>query len=337
MKVRNEIKVGVVVLIAAGLAYFGLNYLKGSDIFSNARYFYALYDDVDGLSADDKVVFNGVKVGRVSSTKLLPEKGNQILVQMEILEEQLRIPDSTTAMISNLDVLGTKGIVLEFPVWQSFDDVSDTLESKVEKGLQTVIEEKLAPLQSQLEELITRTSDLIATVQITVGEIEHTVQTAEGAIKTINTASHDIDKMVVEQNERLTVIFSNVASITGNLRANTDKINDILANVATISDSLTRANYSKAVTNASSALEQVDSLITKINSGEGSLGLLLNDPKLYEDLQQAAVEVDKLVEDIRVNPKRYFSPLGKREKSKDKPSKKARDANGRAIQSDEDG
>lgn len=336
MRIRNEIKVGVVILIALGLMYFGLNYLKGSDIFTKARYYYALYDNVDGLAADNIVVLNGVKVGRVSDTKLLPERGNRILVKIEILEPQLMIPDSTVAMISNLDVLGTKGINLEFSDFETFHDDGDTLHSGVEKGLQTVVEEKLAPIQKQLEELIEETRGLLAVVQINVGKVGEAVETAEGAIGTINKATRDIDNMVVEQNEKLGVIFNNIAMITGNLRANTDKINDILANVATISDSLTRANYSAAIENASSALAQIDSLITKINNGEGSIGMLVNDPKLYQDLQQAALEIDKLVEDIRVNPKRYFAPLGKREKSRDKPDKKPRNSNGRSIVPDED-
>jgi phospholipid/cholesterol/gamma-HCH transport system substrate-binding protein len=102
--------------------------------------------------------------------------------------------------------------------------------------------------------------------------------------------------------------------------------------VAIISDSLTRANYATAIQNASSALAQFDSLITSINNGQGSLGLLVTDDQLYRNLEQAALEIDMLTEDIRRQPKRYLSPLGK--KNKNPEPKKNRDANGRVIEVD---
>ena len=334
MKIRNEIKIGVVILIALGLLYFGLNYLKGRDIFSNTNYYYSVYDRIDGLTRDNPIMLNGAMVGRVSEVKLMPEKGNKILVKMEIQLEGLMIPDSTMAVITNQDLLGSKAINLEFPDSPKFDVQSDTLIPGLEKEISQVVEEKLAPIQAKIERLVVETQDLVTHIQITVGTINEAVHTAEDAIGTIKKTSQDVDELVVTQNAKLSAVLDNVNAITANLKANSENINDILANVATISDSLTRANYASAVDNAASALAQFDSLITSINNGEGSLGMLVKDDKLYRSLEQAALEIDKLAEDIRRQPKRYLAPFGK--KNKNPLPEKQRDADGHVMYRDTD-
>lgn len=326
MTVKNEIKIGAVVLVAVAVLYFGLNYLKGSDIFRKSNEFYVLYDEIDGLTRDSKVLLNGVKVGRVAEVKLLTEKNNAILVKLEILESSLLLPDSTKAVISSLDLLGTKGIVLKLSDDTVHLQSGDTLISELEKSVQSVVEEKLAPIQFQIEQLVMETRDAIAVVQISLQSINEAVGHADAAIQKIDHATVTIDNMVANQDEKLATVLTNIGAITGNLKANTDKINEILANVATISDSLTRANYAAAIGNASRALAQVDSLIAKVNSGEGSLGMLLNDNSLYKNLESAALEIDKLAEDLRINPERYVhvSVFGRKEDKDKKPSPKER-------------
>ncbi len=326
MKVANEIKVGGIIIIALGLLYFGMNYLKGSDIFTNARYFYAVYDKVDGLSTDNVVLVNGYKVGRVANITLLPEEKNNIIVRMEILEEGLNVPDSTVARIVSQDLLGSKAIALEFSEDTNYHESGDTLLSGIEEALQSVIEEKLAPLQSQIEQVIDETRDLVSTTKILIVTTNESVEKAKTSMDIINKTTSDIDKMVVEQNANLTRVLGDITAIATNIRNNSENINEIMENVAIISDSLTRANYASAIENASSALAQLDSMILKINEGEGSLGMLLNDDRLYNNLEQASMEIDKLAEDLRVHPERYvhFSVFGKKEDKEDKPKKKQR-------------
>jgi phospholipid/cholesterol/gamma-HCH transport system substrate-binding protein len=333
LKVRNEIKIGALIVVALGLLYFGLNYLKGSDIFSKARFYYAVYDRIDGLTRDNPIMLNGAKIGRVTGVDLMPSLGNKVLVKMEIQLEDLLIPDSTRAIIVNQDLLGSKAINLEFPINGKFDINGDTLIPGIEKEISQVVEESLAPIQAKIERLVDESSDLVAHVKITVNTINETVHTAETAIGTIQHATVSIDTMITQQSKKLSAVLNNVTAITSNLKANSENINNILENIATISDSLTRANYATAIQNASSALAQFDSLITSINNGQGSLGMLVTDDKLYRNLEQAAIEIDKLAEDIRRNPKRYVAPLGK--KNKDPQPLKPRDANGRVILQDE--
>ena len=327
MKVRNEIKVGLVALIAIGLLYFGMSYLKGSNVFSESRYFYAVYKNVAQLQNDNEVVLNGVKVGRVANIKLLPDDGNKILVKMEIIQNDLKIPDSSKAIIASLDLLGTKGIELELSELGSFHVSGDTLIPELKKDVVGVVEEKLAPIQREIELVIIEARDLIAKTQIMIETTNESVKKAQTSMEVINKTTKDVDIMVQEQNENLTKGLTDIDAIASNIRSKSKQINTIIDNVATISDSLTRANYASAIENASSALNQLDLLITKINDGEGSLGLLINDDKLYNNLEQASLEIDKLAEDLRVNPSRYvhFSVFGKKEKSEEKLKKKARD------------
>jgi phospholipid/cholesterol/gamma-HCH transport system substrate-binding protein len=311
LKVRNEIKIGALIVVALGLLYFGLNYLKGSDIFSKARFYYAVYDRIDGLTRDNPIMLNGAKIGRVTGVDLMPSLGNKVLVKMEIQLEDLLIPDSTRAIIVNQDLLGSKAINLEFPINGKFDINGDTLIPGIEKEISQVVEESLAPIQAKIERLVDESSDLVAHVKITVNTINETVHTAETAIGTIQHATVSIDTMITQQSKKLSAVLNNVTAITSNLKANSENINNILENIATISDSL----------------------ITSINNGQGSLGMLVTDDKLYRNLEQAAIEIDKLAEDIRRNPKRYVAPLGK--KNKDPQPLKPRDANGRVILQDE--
>jgi len=326
LKIGSEIKVGAVIIVALGLLYFGMNYLKGSDVFSKSRSFYAIYEKVDGLSTDNVVLVNGFKVGRVASITLIPENGNLIMVEMEILEDQLNIPDSSVARIVSEDVLGSNAISLEFTQDTIYHVSGDTLISDIDEALQSIIEEKLAPLQLQIEGVIAEARDLVTTTKILVTTTNESIEKAKTSMDIINKTTRDIDKLVVTQNENLTRVLGDITAIASNIRNNSKNINAILENVATISDSLTRANYAAAIENATNALTQLDSMITKINEGEGSLGMLLNDDKLYKNLEQASLEIDKLAEDLRVNPERYvhISVFGKKEDKEDKPKKKDR-------------
>lgn len=314
------------IIIALGLLYFGMNYLKGSDVFSKSRYFYAIYEKVDGLNTDNVILVNGYKVGRVAQITLIPEKGNLIMVKMEILEDQLNIPDSSVARIVSEDVLGTKAISLEFTQDTIFHMSGDTLVSDIDEALQSIIEEKLAPLQLQIEGVIAEARDLVSATKILVTTTNESIEKAKTSMDVINKTTTDVDKLVVAQNENLTRVLGDITAIASNIRNNSKNINAILENVATISDSLTRANYAAAIQNATNALTQLDSMITKINEGEGSLGMLLNDDKLYNNLEQASLEIDKLAEDLRVNPERYVhvSVFGRKESKEDKPKKKDR-------------
>ena len=326
MKIGNEIKIGAVVIVAIGLLYFGVNYLKGSDVFSNSRHFYAIYDKVDGLSPDNIVIINGYKVGRVSQISLLPELNNQILVKFEILQSDLEIPKNSVARIISQDLLGSKAVALVFSDEMEYHENGDTLVSGIEEELKSVIERKLAPLQSQIERVIDESRAMIEQTKLLIENTNVQVKKAGTSIDIINKTTGDIDQLVLDQNENLTRVLGDITAIASNIRNNSEYINEIIENVATISDSLTRANYASAIQNASNAMAQLDSMVTMINDGQGSLGMLLHDDKLYNNLEQASLEIDKLAEDLRVNPERYvhFSFFGKREKSDKKPDKKER-------------
>lgn len=326
MKIGNEIKVGAVIILALGLLYFGINYLKGSDIFTKSRMYFAIYDDVADLSTDNKVIINGFKIGRVVDIRLLSEADNKILVLFEVSENNLAIPKGTTARIISTDLLDSKAIRLELGEGPDIHLSGDTLISGTEEELKAVIEQRLAPLQSKIERVIDDSRKMIESTKLLIDNTTIQVKKAETSLDIINKTTADIDKLVIEQNGNLTRVLGDITAIASNIRSNSKQINTIIQNVATISDSLTRANYASAIQNASNALSQLDSLVTMINSGQGSLGLLLNDDKLYNNLEEASLEMDKLAEDLRVNPGRYvhFSVFGRREKSDEKPKKKDR-------------
>lgn len=318
MKIRNEIKVGVVVLVAIGLLYFGLNYLKGSDIFNESDIYYAQYEKVDGLGRDDAVVLNGFRVGKVKQVDLKPGESNRILVTIEITEEDLKLPYGSVAQIISQDLLGSKAVNLNLTLDSLYHEPGDTLNSALEEALKSVLEERLKPLEKRINLLLEETRDLISTARIAITPVKSTIETIERT-------AISVDTLVSMHNQKLSAVLTNIESVTANLSANNEHINEILANLSTISDSLTRANFAAAVENASNALAGLDSVLAQVNRGEGSLGLLIRDEKLYNNLEQASLELEKLVEDLRVNPERYVHvSLFGRKAEENKPKKKER-------------
>jgi len=165
MKKRSrEIRVAILVLVSVALLYYGLNYLKGNNIFSNNRVYYAIYDHVDGLSVDNTVVLNGFKVGKVSTARLIPESGD-IEVGFTIFEENLRIPRNSVAKIVSLDLLGTKAITLEFSTDSVIAVAGDTLLAGNEMDLQSSVDERIKPLEEKTKQLLGSIDSAVVIVQ----------------------------------------------------------------------------------------------------------------------------------------------------------------------------
>lgn len=317
------------VLLSVALLYYGLNYLKGNDIFSNKRQYFAIYEHVDGLSVDNQVVLNGFKVGKVNSAQLLTETG-RIKVGFTISEQNLKIPKNSTAKIVSLDVLGTKAIDLEFSSDTASAPSGDTLLAANQKDLQSSVDERIKPLEEKTKQLLGSIDSAVVIVQSILNKearenLSASFVSIKKSFQAFEKTAVTMNDLVENESEKISNIMSNVASITGNFQRNNEALTNVINNMSDVSDSLAKADVAATMRSAQVALQSTAEVLDKINRGEGTIGELVNNDTLYNNLEQSALELDKLLEDLRVNPKRYvhFSIFGKRDK--DKPELKPRD------------
>ena len=329
MKFKKEIGVGLVVMVAMGLLYFGFNYLKGADVFANKRVFYAVYPRIDGLTVDNPVQINGFRIGRVTSADISMEMGGKIVIGFEITEDKINVPINSQAMISSVDLLGSKAIVMELGDATEMAQPGDTLVATIEEDIKTVVDRRIQPLEQKTKQLISSIDSAVTIVQAILNKdaresLSESFYSIKRALRSLENTAFQFNEMVSSERDKVEKIFTNVESISENIRRNNSKINNVIDNLSDVTDSLAEANIATTINNANKAIRDITLVIQKVNSGQGTVGELVNNDTLYNNLEQATLELDKLLEDIRVNPKRYvhFSIFGK--KDKDKPEKKPR-------------
>ncbi|MAC95028.1 MAG: ABC transporter permease [Flavobacteriales bacterium] len=321
MKIRKEVKIGAIMIIAIALLFWGANYLKGINLLEKNKRFFAIYERVDGLGSSNPVVINGYKVGQVEEISFLPDNSGRLLVKFSVTEENFRISKDTKAKIISSDILGSKSIELQ--LGRSNEELQnlDTLESDVEASLTEAVNEQIAPLKRKAEDLISTVDSAIITVSAIFNkkarsDLDASFTSIKNSLETFERTMNQVDGMVKDERNKISEVLTHLESITRNLANNNDKLTASLENIEAISDSLAGANLKQTVNNASIAMTEVASVMQKINQGEGSLGQLINNDTLYNNLERSADDLDKLLLDMRLNPERYvhFSIFGRKKK-----------------------
>jgi len=305
MKISNETKVGVLASIAIATLILGYSFLKGNDLFSNENEFYAKYDRVDGLATSKPVLINGYQIGRVSSLTLLPS--GKILVQFKI-NPNYSIPKNTIARIESLDLLGSKAVVFELGDGNNFAESGDTLNSHVQTDLMDQVE----PVQKKAEQIIARMDSVLTSVNNTLNpefqrNFDRSFVSIARTLETLEKTTKTVDGLVNDQSSKISNIMTNFESISTNFKNNNAKINSIMNNLDKVSDDLAKANFKQTIAEANQAVLDLQVILNKVNSGNGTLSQLINDEKMYINLNNAAENLDKLMIDLKANPKRYVS------------------------------
>ncbi len=309
MKYKREIGIGLVFIVALALFIWGFSYLKGFNLFKEQRVVYAVYDQVSGLSKANPVSINGLKVGQVSDIYFEPDFSGKIIVEITI-ETEIPIPINSIALIYSSDLMGSKAIDLQLSHDSLYIMNGDTLNTRVEASLKEAVNQQIQPLKAKAEELIMSIDTVVTVIKQIFNEqarenLTSSLTSIEQAFANLESASSHLDEMVAAEKIRLAEIMSNLESITTTIRENEDNIDNILTNFSTISDSLAKAEIPRTFANINKVVGDVAKIIEKVNNGEGSIGMLINDDKLYKDIQKSAEQLHLLMEDIRVNPKRY--------------------------------
>jgi phospholipid/cholesterol/gamma-HCH transport system substrate-binding protein len=305
LKISNETKVGILAAIAIAIFIVGYNFLKGNDIFISENEFYAKYDKVDGLAISKPVLVNGFQIGRVSDLTLQPN--GQILAQFKINPNYV-VPENTIARLESTDLLGSKAVIFDLGNSLKYAIDGDTLDANVQQNIMDQVE----PVQKKAQVIIAKLDSLLSSVNTILNpdfqkNINRSFASIAKTLETLEITSKTVDGAVSIQAKRIDNILANAESISSNLKNNNEKITAIMNNMNNVTDQLAKANFKETLDNANKAVADLQTTIAKINNGAGSLGMLLNDEKLYNNLNNAAANLDKLMIDLQANPKRYVS------------------------------
>lgn len=291
--ISREVKIGIIVVIAIGMLYFGLNYLKGINIFKPDTYFYAKYDRVDGVVKTTHVYVNGFQVGHVSDIIFDYSKEAPIVLEITV-DKKLVIPVGTVAEVYDTGLMGDKAIQLRLGKSSEVHSTGDTLLSSTQNGLIAGIVDKILPPIMQL----------VPSIDSTIVALKNVVESPE--VKSLL------------QNADATM--ANLKRSTGKLDGVIDTVQYICNDLSGVTKSLDKVDWDSTMVSIETTLENLKSTTDKFNSTDNSIGALLNDKALYTNLDSTVNSANALLMDLKANPKRYvhFSVFGAKEKKEDK-------------------
>jgi phospholipid/cholesterol/gamma-HCH transport system substrate-binding protein len=306
----NELKVGFLALMAFLILYFGFNFLKGNDLFSKSNTYYIQYDNVDGLTASNLVMVNGVEVGKVKKVFLDPADGNKIKVEIWT-NKALILPDKTVAVLSDGALLGGKIIRLELLGKGALADES-TLIGLHEKGLSSLLKERALPVLSNADSLLVSFRKVSTKFEKTGTYLNRLIENSNSAVSNINGS---VNTLVAENSVNIKQITANMRNLSQSLTETEKQLKPLLTKFNSVADSIQAARIGQTIQEASRAISSLQRIVVKLEQGQGSAGKLLTNDSLYTGLNRTIVDLDKLLIDFRTQPKRYihFSVFGKKD------------------------
>jgi len=311
MKLKREVKIGVVVVAALFLFVWGFNFLKGKNLFSGQMYLYAEYTHIDDLMATNPVTLNGVVIGQVQRIFFHPDGSGKVVVRL-LIDNQMPLPANSVAVLAAADLMGTREIQIRLGDLPQKVAPGDTLTSEMTYSLAQEVSEQLRPLRIQAEQLFGQIDSIVGVVNTILNaqtqyNIISSIESLNKTLVNIENTSTMAQSALTEQFQKLSTILANAQSITENLKDHNQTISSILQNLSQTSDNLAAVDLAETMSKINTSMEEFNGIVHAINSGEGTIGLLLHDEALYRNLESSAKQLDSLLLDIRQNPRRYIN------------------------------
>ncbi|MFN3556402.1 MAG: MlaD family protein [Bacteroidales bacterium] len=311
MKISREFKIGLLAVVSIFLFIWGLNFLKGKDIFSRQIVFYAIYDDVTGLIESNPVSLSGVSIGQVNRIRFMPDGSGRIIVE-NIVRRDVPIPIDSRSVLTGMSLTGTREIIIELGSSGQMIQNGDTLLAHTQTSIQEEVSQILLPIQKRADDLFAQLDSVFDTFQAIFNEttrqnIESSFQSIQETIGNIENTTSTLDQTIARETLRISAIMANAESITRNLSNNNELLSNIIRNVSGITDSIAAANLQQTLRHTEESLASFNQIMDKVNRGEGSLGMLVNDEQLYNNLESSSKQLELLLEDIRRNPGSYIN------------------------------
>ncbi len=305
MKISKEVRIGVLVTFSILIFFLGFNFLKKASFISKEKEYYSFYSNVDGLMKSANVMVMGMTVGHVADMKLVPGKGVQVTLQ---INKDVELTEGTVASLESPDLLGAKVISLILGPGPGLLPAGATIPANNAGGVVNNVTNELTPRLKELRGTIGRFDTTLSSVNAVVGA-QNQKELAE-ALHALNNSAKNIELLTAtlsKESTEITAILNNARSFTASLASQNDTIKLLLANANKLMRQLGNSPVEKTVTELQSTIVQVKEVMAKINKGEGSLGLLVNDKELYRNLNASLHSLDSLMTDIKAHPTRYIN------------------------------
>ena len=294
MKLSYEIKTAILVLSGIILFIIGFSYLKSNDVFVADRIFYAVYDDVEGVSKGTPVTISGFNVGSVQDIKF-HKNTSQLLLKFRV-ENDFTFSDQSIAQIYETGLIGGKALSVVPKYGKRLAKSGDTLQSSIAPGLTELVNDKLTPLQEKIESMVVSADSVLIGLNSVLN----------------NEAKFEIQSSIKNFSSTVSDLKNSAGTLDELLNTNKSQINNIISNVNQTSNEL--SDLSIVVKNLSQSSKSIDKIVNEISNGNGSLNKLIFDDELINSLDAASSNINLLLKDLRLNPKRYvhFSLFGKK-------------------------
>lgn len=304
MKITREVKTAILVISGILLFIWLFNFLKGNDLLTTSRTYYTTYENVEGLVPSTPVTINGLSVGKVQEIKFADDGSGKLSIKM-IIENDFEFSINSEAQLYEAGLIGGKAIAI-IPAFDGAEKAvsGSYLKGTVKDGLTELVNQRLTPLQEKIESAMVSTDSLLKNInsmfdQKTKNTLKASIDNLNQTILSFKETSNSINELVSNEESRLQTSLKNVENITGNL--------------SKITDSLEQANLASTVRNLENTINNVNTLLADIDEGKGTLGKLMNDETLYQNLEGASKELEELLRDVKLHPKRYTRILSKKE------------------------
>tara|TARA_B100001059_G_scaffold109244_1_gene109062 strand:+ start:53 stop:964 length:912 start_codon:yes stop_codon:yes gene_type:complete len=294
LKLSYEIKTAILILSGIILFIIGFSYLKSNDVFVADRIFYAVYDDVEGVSKGTPVTISGFNVGSVQDIKFY-KNTSQLLLKFRV-ENDFNFSDQSVAQIYETGLIGGKALSVVPKYGQRLAKSGDTLQSSIAPGLTELVNDKLTPLQEKIESMVVSADSVLIGLNSVLN----------------NEAKFEIQSSIKNFSSTVADLKNSAGTLDELLNTNKSQINNIISNVNQTSNEL--SDLSIIVKNLSQSSKSIDKIVNEISNGNGSLNKLIFDDELINSLDAASSNINLLLKDLRLNPKRYvhFSIFGKK-------------------------
>ena len=306
MKLSRELKTGIIVVGGILLFILGFSYLKSTPLFDNSRTLYAVYPNVGGLQSGTAVSINGFGVGKVNDIRFIDNQGN-LLVTFTVSSD-FEFSKNSRVELYDTGIIGGKGLQIT-PIFDSSPNAKsgDTLQTDTRPGLTELAQQKLTPLFKKFESAVTDADSVLMNVNNVLD-----TKTKKDLQKAIS----GLSELMASLNGSAQTLNSILKNNEGKLDSSLTNFEALTSNFAKLSDSLNNAGLGRTLSSLESTVANLDKVMAKIEKGDGTLGKLMNDKELYSNLNSASRELDLLLQDFRLNPKRYVnvSVFGKKQK-----------------------
>jgi phospholipid/cholesterol/gamma-HCH transport system substrate-binding protein len=310
-KISNEIKVGAVALLTIVVFIWLYSFLKGKDLLKNTINYYSIYDKIGGLAESSPVEINGFKVGVVQSIDLLNAESGKLLVVFSVSKD-FKLPRNTVAEITPVSFIAGMKVQFVFGDGPGTYSEGDTIPGRLAESLITKIETELLPLKDKISKLVEALDSVISSVdEIMNPEFKMNLN---GSLANLNSTTESLDKIIGAKEKDLRATLENISRFSKMLSDNSEKMGNTFSNLDAITDTLAAADIYNLILHLKTSLEKTSLLVGNLNEGRGSAGQFLTNDTLYNNLNRSLESLNRLLEDMNANPKRYvhFSIFGKK-------------------------